>query len=233
MIVGPAIVEPRDSIKLFIESEARLALQLSPPLLFRFLVISLSISSWAWVARIFTSNSPENGFLSLIRLANDSKPKLRDAFLLLATHAPIVDIALIRLCSHTLSIMPPGTYMAPSGGLEPEMVDFPSLPRASPDGSAIQSSPLSTSSRKRTRSFLSAEESVSSDEEVANYEDQAFQGVRKLKKELAPQVLTGVRLPGLIYPESMYRDYDALEFINKEAEEDVLRHVLVSHCLAA
>lgn len=122
--------------------------------------------------------------------------------------------------------------MGPAGGLDGEMVDSPSLPCSSHGRLEIQSSPQSTSSKKRKRPVLSASEPLSSHDEVVNSEDQDGPNVRKPREKLTPQVMTKIRLPGFIYPRSMYKNYDALDAMDTKAEKDVLRHALVSISVA-
>ena len=42
-----------------------------------------------------------------------------------------------------------------------------------------------------------------------------------------PKTMIGVRLPGLIYPASMYRDYDSPTVAAPDREQDVLRSAIV------
>ena len=81
--------------------------------------------------------------------------------------------------------------------------------------------------RKRKRCHSSTDRS-SSDEECLNLGSNDAGLVDGTEKKLKPQVVIGVRLPGLIYPSSLYNTYDEQASPKAHAEKDVLENDLVS-----
>ena len=87
-------------------------------------------------------------------------------------------------------------------------------------------SPLCTSIRKRQRSDLSMEEFPSDDDGVWSSDDDTTRSTGKRRRKSSPRILTEVRLPGLIFPKSMYRNHDTPDTF--DSEEAVLSDLLVS-----
>lgn len=81
--------------------------------------------------------------------------------------------------------------------------------------------------RKRKRSHSSTDGS-SSDGECPHFGSNDAGLVGTTEKKLKPQVVTGVRLPGLIYPSSLYNTYDEQAGPKVNSEKDVLENGLVS-----
>ena len=81
--------------------------------------------------------------------------------------------------------------------------------------------------RKRKRSH-SSKDGSSSDEECPNLISNDAGLLDSTKKTLKPQVVLGVRLPGLIYPSSLYKTYDEQAAPKVNSEKDVLENGLVS-----
>ena len=72
---------------------------------------------------------------------------------------------------------------------------------------------------------MSTEESLNGDEGVWSSDDQNTRVANKRRKKTTPRILTEVRLPGLIFPQSMYGNYDAPDMF--DTEEAILSDLLV------
>ena len=81
--------------------------------------------------------------------------------------------------------------------------------------------------RKRKRCHSSTDGS-SSDEECLTFGSNDAGLVDNTGKKVKPQVVTGIRLPGLIYPSSLYNTYDEQSGPKIHSEKVVLENVLVS-----
>ena len=73
---------------------------------------------------------------------------------------------------------------------------------------------------------MSTEESLGGDEGVRSSDNQTIRPPSKRRKKTTPRIVSEVRLPGLIFPESMYKSYDAPDIF--DTEEAVLSDLLVS-----
>ena len=96
----------------------------------------------------------------------------------------------------------------------------------------IQSSKAGSSSsitnkKKRKLSVSSIDESIASDEESVNHGNVRALLVDEPPNRKRAKSMTGVRLPGLVYPPSLYRPYDEQAITTLDLEEDVLRSTLV------
>lgn len=88
-------------------------------------------------------------------------------------------------------------------------------------------------SRKRKRSLPTANELLSSDEETSSCDEETSSCesatetiLRSLKKKRRHKFVTGVRLPGLIHPASLYMSHEPAA-VPDYPERDVLRSALV------
>ena len=83
-----------------------------------------------------------------------------------------------------------------------------------------------TERKKRRRSLSSVDGSTASDEESVDHGNNSVLPVDERTKHQTPKVMTGVRLPGLVYPTSLYND-DRQAITTVDSEEDVLKSALV------
>lgn len=81
--------------------------------------------------------------------------------------------------------------------------------------------------RKRKRSQFSTDGS-SSDGESFDHSTNNARALGSLGKKSTPKIVTGVRLPRLIYPRSLYNSYDEQTGPAIRSEKDALKEALVN-----
>ncbi|KAL8797500.1 MAG: hypothetical protein Q9195_000316 [Heterodermia aff. obscurata] len=86
------------------------------------------------------------------------------------------------------------------------------------------SSPSISERKKRKRSLSSIDDSIASDEQSVNHGKNPALLVDEHTKHQTPKVMTGVRLPGLVYPTSLYKNDQAITTL--DSEDDVLKSAL-------
>ena len=85
----------------------------------------------------------------------------------------------------------------------------------------------SVSNRKKRKRSLSVDESLASDEESVDHGNNSALLISDHKKHQTPKIVTGIRLPALVYPTSLYTPYDQEATTDFDSQEDVLKSALV------
>ena len=93
--------------------------------------------------------------------------------------------------------------------------------------SNVRSSSLVTKRQKRKRSVSSVDDSIASDEESVDYGNNGALLAYEHTKHQTPKIMTGVRLPRLVHPTSLYQAYGEQAIATVNSEEDVLKSALV------
>ena len=80
--------------------------------------------------------------------------------------------------------------------------------------------------KKRKRSLSSVDESLASDEESVDHGNNSALLISEHTKHQTHKIMTGIRLPDLIYPTSLYTPYDQAT-TKFDSQEDVLKSASV------